>query len=101
MRVRLERTGGFAGLQGSASVDAGELPPADAARLEQLVRDARFFDLPAMLKDAGPARDRFQYRLTVEQGDRTHTISVDEGAAPGPIRALVEFVQASAKAKPR
>jgi hypothetical protein len=96
MRVTLVRSGGFAGLQRTAAVDGAALPQAERDQLNALVGGARFFALPATL--SAPAPDRFRYRVTVEEdGGRSHTVVVDEGAMPESLRALVQWVEARRK----
>ena len=97
MRVTVVRSGGFAGLARTTSVDGGALPQAERDELTGLVGGARFFTLPAALP--APAPDRFRYRITVEEdGGRTHTVVVDEAAMPEGVRELVGWVEGRAKA---
>ncbi len=60
------------------------MPPDERRRLEELVGAADFCALPASLATAVPGADRFQYRLTVELGDRRQTVEVQEAASPRP-----------------
>lgn len=89
MRVSFERTGGFAGIPMTTTVDAATLPPAEASQLRTLVEAANFFALPPQLPSAAQP-DRFQYQITVEEGDRQHTVTFGEAAMPGTLRPLVE-----------
>ncbi|MGE5072070.1 MAG: protealysin inhibitor emfourin, partial [Anaerolineae bacterium] len=49
MHIDFTRTGGFAGIRLSTSVDTSELPPEQAHELDHLVEDAAFFELPKEL----------------------------------------------------
>jgi hypothetical protein len=69
MRIRMERSGGFANIQESVSADTAELPE-DAA--EQILRLAHGLDL-----DAKSVPDAYQYHVIVERDDG----SVDTGIA--------------------
>ncbi len=94
MRVTLVRSGGFAGLRRTTAIDGAALGPADADALRALVDGARFFALPAAMP--APQPDRFQYRLTVEEGGRSHTVVVDEAALGAELGALVRWLEARA-----
>jgi hypothetical protein len=98
MQISFERSGGFAGISLNTTVDTANLPPTDAAQLRQLVEVADFFHLPARM--ASPAQpDRFQYQLTVEDGDRHHTAILDESAVPGTLRPLLDWLLNAARRK--
>jgi hypothetical protein len=95
MHLKLMRTGGFAGISPPPKeVDTTSLSKKEAQRLESLVADAKFFELPKTIQSAGPQPDRFQYSLQVTHDDgRQHAISWDEAAAPESLRELLHAVQ--------
>ena len=97
MRATLERTGGFAGMHLTSTADTEELPSADAKRLRQLVTNANFFALPAMIIPQPPQPDRFQYKLTIEDGGRVHTVTASESALPPGLRPLADFLSGQAR----
>ena len=100
MRVEFERSGGFGGLRRVCTVDEGTLPPEAARQLRDLVHGARFFDLPAEIRASQPGADRFRYRLTVDDGERRHTVDLDEAAAPDGVWPLVDWLSRRATPTP-
>lgn len=96
MKVRLKRSGGFAGNVHASmppfEIDSSALPSGRAEELEEKIRDARFFDLP--VKSRGPNRlpDAVQYELTVDDGRRSHTIYTDENAAPESLLSFIDWL---------
>ena len=90
LKVRFERSGGFAGMTLTREVDAAKLPPDEARRLRELVDGAGFFTLPA---SGPPARgpDRFQYVVEVEQGGRRHSVRAGDDA-PEALQPLLEYL---------
>jgi len=92
MRIAFERSGGLAGLRRAANVDIAALPPDEARELRALTDAARVFELPADMPAPRPGADRFRYRLTIEDGDRRHTVDVDEAAAPENLRPLLDWL---------
>jgi hypothetical protein len=92
MRASLERTGGFAGMRMATSADSTALPDEDAKKLRQMVDQAEFFKLPETMAATKSMADRFQYKLTVEDGGRKHTVVVGEEAIPASLKPLVDFL---------
>jgi hypothetical protein len=97
MRILFERTGGFAGLNLKASLDAESLPPHQARRLRKLLQGSRFFDQPLRLEARVSRPDRFQYRLTVESNNCVHTVQASEDAIPAEMRPLLDWLTATAR----
>jgi hypothetical protein len=93
MRISFERTGGFAGISRTKSVDTADIPANEADQLPQLVEASDFFNLPENITASTTQADRFQYTLTVEDEGRKHTVTVSEAALPGTLRPLIEWLQ--------
>ena len=99
MRIDFQRTGGFAGLTLRKTFDSASLPTDRQRELEQLLETSGFFDLPHELHSAEPSADRFQYRLTVERGGRSHTVRAAEATAPDALRPLLDWLTAASREK--
>jgi len=98
MKIRFERSGGFAGMTTSIDVDVDSLPDADRQTLVTLVSDAGFFALPAKTVDSSsPGADRFNYRITIESDGRTHTVETTDGAAPPSLVPLLDWLSGAAR----
>lgn len=97
MRIYFERTGGFTGLALATTVESDTLSQQDEQRLRQLIDEAGFFDLPAVLHDTAAAVDQFGYKVTVEIAGRSHTVEATEGAIPPPLRPLLEWLARAAR----
>ncbi|MDX6693348.1 MAG: hypothetical protein QOF02_951 [Blastocatellia bacterium] len=95
MRISFKRSGGFAGLPGqnqSLEIDSEKLPHPKAQELERLVEETRPFDHPSEQKSASKMRDGFQYDLTLDAGDRTHSLKLTDGAVPDKLQPLIEWL---------
>ena len=97
MRVELQTDGGvayFPGLNKPIVVDSGELPNQQAARLQQLIDTARFFELPAASRSLPKgAVDMRRYTITVEDGRRRRTVRLNDPVEDRHLQALIEFLQ--------
>ncbi|MEA5507811.1 protealysin inhibitor emfourin [Halotia wernerae UHCC 0503] len=99
MRISFERTGGFAGISKRTTLDTATLPPKEANELPRLVEAANLFNLPVQITSSHPQSDRFQYKLTVEDNGKQHTVTVSETALPGTLRPLIEWLNHAAQKK--
>ncbi len=97
MRVSFERTGGFAGMRVTATIDSESLPPEEERKLRHMVEATDFFQLPATLQAPTPGADRFVYRLTVESDGQRHTVEASDAAVPSSLRPLLEWLTAAAR----
>jgi hypothetical protein len=92
MKIHLERTGGFAGIPLRAVIDSTLLDSETNQNLQSLIEAADFFDLPERLPSSGTEVDRFFFKLTVEEFERSHTIEVSETGIPEKLRPLIAQV---------
>ena len=106
MRIEFAQEGGLAYLPGLAkpvTIDVGSVPEAEAMELKALVDGARFFSLPAVIgTPAKGAADYQRYTITVEDGERRHTVRVLVPIEDPSMLNLVRAVQrhvAAARAK--
>ncbi|MGA2517832.1 MAG: protealysin inhibitor emfourin [Thermodesulfobacteriota bacterium] len=97
LRISVERTGGFAGMVMRTAVDKKDLAPDEALKLHQLIEEADFFNLPREIMPPSRSRDRFQYKLTVEENGRQHTVRVSEEAMPEKLKPLVKWLMERAR----
>lgn len=96
MRISFERSGGFAGMMMTVSIDTSKLPPNEATQVKSLVDAADFFQLPPAIAAANQP-DRFQYHVTVAEPKRQHSVIVGESCMPGTLRPLVEWLMDAAR----
>lgn len=96
MQITLQRSGGFTGIPLTLTVVTTTLSPDKATQLRHLVEAADFFHVsspPSM-----PAQpDRFEYVVTVQEGDRTHTITFGEPAMPESLKPLLNWLMENAQ----
>ena len=85
----------------TTALDTEMLSPEEADRLSRLIAAAAFFDQPNLLKSATPGPDRFQYRVTVEEGGRKKQVEMDESSVPKTFRPLLDYLLDSARARPK
>jgi emfourin len=97
VRVEFERTGGIAGVPLTWSPAPDALPRADASQLTRLIDACRFFDLAHDASGAPAGADRFTYKITIDDGHRSHTVHVGESTAPQSLRPLIQWLTDAAR----
>lgn len=97
MQIRFVRSGGFSGMKTTGVVDTRALPATEGKKLEDLIASAGFFSLPGRFPKPKSGADYFTYHLTVEDGDRSHSVEVSEPAAPETLRPLIRYLAALKK----
>jgi hypothetical protein len=96
MLITFERTGGFAGITRKKTFDTAILPANEANNILRLAAAADLFNLPPQIPAPHPQSDRFQYKLTVEDNGKQHTVIVSEASLPGTLRPLIEWLNNAA-----
>lgn len=99
MQIQFVRSGGFAGLNLSATVDTDSLMPDEAQSLRDELNAAQFFSLPSTLEGSSLGADRFQYDITVDDAGRTHSVTVGEAAVPDSLQPLILHLERLAKTR--
>jgi hypothetical protein len=101
MRIEFERSGGFAGMRLSVTVDTNTLDAEEAQEMQNLIDEASFFDLPEELECENEA-DNFTYQVTVEQSEEIrHTVRMKESAAPDELMPLLQRLNLMARTRRR
>lgn len=97
MKIDFLRTGGVTGMRLAVTLDTDLLPPDEADCLRCMIADARFFDQLPSRRASGSGADRFHYRITVLDGDRTKQVEVDEPSVQEEFQPLLDYLIASAR----
>ena len=71
------------------SFDLDTMPGSVARRLQNLLTDSNFFEVP-VVNDLRAAPDEYQYEITVVAGNSIHTVHVTDTSMPQSIRPLVD-----------
>ena len=100
MRIIFERTGGFMGRKAAVDLDLNKLPADQAWTLRRLLDESNFLSLEESLTAPGPARDEFQYSITVQTRNIEHCIRFSDASMPDSLRPLVEELSNLARTNP-
>jgi Emfourin len=96
MRVRFERSGGYAGIDWPPfEVETSNLHPDVADELFRLVNAADFFGDPDRTSRTSPSqfRDAMDYRVLIDDGSRQASRTFSEQNASAELMNLAAFLQ--------
>jgi hypothetical protein len=104
MKIYFERSGGFAGMLSSTTVDTENLPSKEAIEIKNLVEKAHFFELPSKLiqssssKITKGAADYFVYKITIQNNNnqikskKEHSVECNDLNMQPTLRPLIDFL---------
>ena len=99
MRIKLEVSGGFAGLMRGCDLKVDDLSEEAAQRLRGLVEAAGLQE--SFDRHDKDARDALLYELTIEMpGEKTVTASFDQPSIPEACEPLIDALQESLRPIP-
>ena len=101
MRVRFQNNEGLvfrSHVSPPVTIDAGALTESERRALEELVKEARFFDLPSRVP-APRGVQNHRWDITIEKGGRQHSISVSDPVQGPALRRLIERLRQMAGRK--
>ncbi len=82
MKIAVKQSGGFAGeVKELLQLDTAQSEPAVSQQVERIIRNVKFFDLPAVVQgDVGA--DFLRYEITVTDSSRQHTVTFQDDGGP-------------------
>jgi hypothetical protein len=110
MKIHLERSGGFAGMTNSATVDTQVLAPKDEKELQNLIQKSKLFDRSGKSAQQSKsqqsdsqqtarnvipkkgAADYFTYKITIQNGNKEQSMECNDVDIQADLKGLVDFV---------
>jgi len=97
MIIRVERSGGFAGLTVHSRIDTDDLDPSERQELTDLVESSGFLESSLPSRSDQPGHDRFHYSITIEYHEEQRTVELDESEIPDDWQSLIQFINQLAR----
>jgi hypothetical protein len=104
MRVQFQTEGGiayFPGLATPQTIDVEALDDQARRELVELIDKAKFFDLPRELPAAPGAADFQTNVVTIEDGERRHTVRVSDASGHPELQTLIARLRSLAASQRR
>jgi hypothetical protein len=97
MKIYFERSGGFAGMVTSITVDTKMLRPEEAREIQKLIEEAHFFNLPSKLPQQPSkikgAADYYVYKITIQQNNEIrHSVQCTDLNLQSNLKSLIDYL---------
>ncbi|MDZ4833674.1 MAG: protealysin inhibitor emfourin [Candidatus Melainabacteria bacterium] len=90
-KFTFQQSGGFAGVNKQYQVNLADLSESERNSLAQLIDKSGLLKAQTDEKRTKSAADMFVYTFSAEDGNKTHSITFDDGTLPAEYRSLVDF----------
>ena len=97
MIIKVERSGGFAGITMQSRIDTEDLDPDERQRLIELVQSSGFFESNFTAESDRQGHDRFHYSITIEYHQQERTVELDESEIPDAWQTLIQDINSLAR----
>ncbi|MEA4906701.1 MAG: hypothetical protein GYA17_16315 [Chloroflexi bacterium] len=100
MRIEFSRSGGFVGRTIRTVIDTNHLPEEESRTVREELSSVDFFQLPDRITSNQSGADQFVYQITVDDGEREHTVLISDAAAPEALQPLLRRLTVLARSRP-
>jgi len=97
MKIEFTRSGGFANIPMTVTLDTASMPAAAAKELEAAIKAADFFNLPSSVGGGTRVRDAQEYAITATTPERRHSVVISDPVPPA-VQPLVDHLVRAARA---
>lgn len=87
--INFRRSGGSSGKEISMDFDLSSLPGPAAQRLQGLLTESNFFDIP-LVGDLRAGPEEHEYTITIVAGNSLHTVHASDSSMPKTLRPLID-----------
>ena len=100
MIIKVEHSGGFAGMSISNQIDSRDLPSTLVTKLNKIMENTKADSLSSRTAPRGAA-DHFTYKISVKDGASERVIECNEYNLGDDLKSLVKYIERSPKRKIR
>jgi hypothetical protein len=96
VKIKIERSGGFAGISSLNELDSDKLPPSLQNTVKDLLDKKKLSSTKGLGRPKGAA-DYLNYKITIQDGKKDHVIECNEFDMDSTVKSLISFVQKNSK----
>jgi len=97
MKIYFEQSGGLLGIENHFLINIDSLHPEEASKLQRLIDDAKFFNLPSQSAPPEHGADYFEYKVTIETKELKHSIKTTDITMPSNLGPLIRYLRQKAQ----
>jgi hypothetical protein len=96
VKIRVERSGGFAGIPISNEMDAKDLPSVLIRTAKKIVEDKNVSSLSMKPSPKGAA-DHYTYKISIQDGMNLRVMECNEHNIQDDLKSLVKYIERNSK----
>lgn len=94
MKIYFKQSGGILEVDNNISINTDYLNPDEAFKLQQLIDNAKFFELPTeSLETPQRGADYFEYMISIEAKDKKHDVKTTDITMPPNLGPLIRYLR--------
>jgi hypothetical protein len=93
MKIHFQRSGGLEGIVTDLKIDTDSISPEESSKLEKLINESNFFDLPEHIPTKENAADYFTYKISIENQTKKHSIERNDFSLEGKLHPLIDYLR--------
>lgn len=92
MRIRIERSGGFAGIPFTKEIDEEDLPPSIISTTRKIIQNRNCVSFP-MKSSARGAADHNVYKISIDDEGNETVINCDQYNIGDDLKSLIMYIE--------
>jgi hypothetical protein len=96
VRIKVERSGGLAGIQITNEIDAKDLPSTQLRTAKKIIEDKKVSSLPMKSSPRGAA-DHYTYKISIQDGTNQNVIECNQYNIEDDLKSLVNYIEKNSK----
>ena len=92
MKIKVEQSGGFAGITSRHEIDTDKVPPSIEGTIKNLL-EGKKSPLPFSLSRPKGSADYLSYKITIQNGMKSRVIECNEFGMDKSVKSLISYVQ--------
>jgi len=96
VKIKVERSGGFAAISISNEMDTKDLPSVLAATANNIMRIQKSSSLPKRSAPIGSA-DHYIYRISFQDGIKRRVVECNQYTIQDDMKSLIEYIEKNSK----
>jgi hypothetical protein len=96
VRIRVERSGGLAGIAISNEMDAKDLPSQQLCTAKKIIEKKKVSSLPMKSSPRGAA-DHYTYKISIQDGTNQNVIECNQYNIEDDLKSLVNYIEKNSK----
>jgi hypothetical protein len=96
LKIKVERSGGIAGIVRSTELDSKELPCSLVSKLKKIIQDSESSSIPLKVTPRGAA-DHYTYKISVRDGSNIQVIECNQFNLQDDFKPLISYFEKHSK----